>query len=53
MGFLTEHPYTAITVTINDLVTDEYEEDDLTGLFELIETIRLSATGYVLKAGVV
>ncbi|KAK9236992.1 hypothetical protein V1525DRAFT_405275 [Lipomyces kononenkoae] len=45
MGFLTDHPYTAITVTIDQLVTDQFEEDDVAGIFDLIETIRLSPTG--------
>ncbi|KAK9367275.1 hypothetical protein V1509DRAFT_626818 [Lipomyces kononenkoae] len=45
MGFLTDHPYTAITVTIDQLVTDQFEEDDVAGVFDLIETIRLSPTG--------
>ncbi|KAK9462032.1 uncharacterized protein V1516DRAFT_673574 [Lipomyces oligophaga] len=45
MGFLTDHPYTAITVTIDRLVTDQYEEDDVAGVFELIENIRASSTG--------
>ncbi|KAK9447421.1 uncharacterized protein V1518DRAFT_445682 [Limtongia smithiae] len=45
MGFLTDHPYTAITVTIDRLVTDAYEEDDVAGIYDLIETIRLSSTG--------
>ncbi|KAK9457776.1 hypothetical protein V1511DRAFT_490802 [Dipodascopsis uninucleata] len=45
MGFLTDHPYTAVTVTIDRLVTDEYDEDDLSGVFELIEAIRLQPTG--------
>ncbi|KAK9373340.1 uncharacterized protein V1513DRAFT_449328 [Lipomyces chichibuensis] len=45
MGFLTDHPYTAITVTIDRLVTDQFEEDDVAGIFDLIETIRLSPSG--------
>ncbi|KAK7202468.1 hypothetical protein BZA70DRAFT_270014 [Myxozyma melibiosi] len=45
MGFLTDHPYTAITVTIDRLVTEDFEEDDVAGVFDLIETIRLSPTG--------
>ncbi|KAK9478675.1 hypothetical protein V1514DRAFT_280283 [Lipomyces japonicus] len=45
MGFLTDHPYTAITVTIDRLVTDQFEEDDVAGIFDLTETIRLSSTG--------
>ncbi|KAK9352416.1 hypothetical protein V1523DRAFT_414102 [Lipomyces doorenjongii] len=45
MGFLTDHPYTAITVTIDQLVTDQFEEDDVAGIFDLIETIRLSPSG--------
>ncbi|KAK9467571.1 hypothetical protein V1512DRAFT_261490 [Lipomyces arxii] len=45
MGFLIDHPYTAITVTIERLVSDQFEEDDVAGVFDLIETIRLSPTG--------
>ncbi|KAK9472974.1 uncharacterized protein V1510DRAFT_415689 [Dipodascopsis tothii] len=45
MGFLTDHPYTAITVSINNLVTEDFAEDELTGLVDLIETIRLSPSG--------
>lgn len=47
MGFLTDHPYTAVTVTIDRLVTDQYEEDDVAGIYDLIEAIRLSPSGYV------
>ena len=38
-------PYSAITVQIEHLTSEQYEEDDLSGIPDLIEVIRLQGTG--------
>ncbi|KAL8705466.1 MAG: hypothetical protein Q9201_001397 [Fulgogasparrea decipioides] len=38
-------PYTAVTVQIDRLTSEEYEGDDMTGIVDLIEVIRLQAEG--------
>ncbi|KZZ96807.1 VHS domain protein [Moelleriella libera RCEF 2490] len=38
-------PYSAVTVTIENLTSDDYAEDDLSGIPELVEVIKLQATG--------
>ena len=38
-------PYTAVTVSINRLTSEQYEDDDLSGLVDLIEIIRIQETG--------
>jgi hypothetical protein len=38
-------PYTAITVQIERLTSEQYEENDLSGIVDLIEVIRLQDTG--------
>ncbi|KAL8771847.1 MAG: hypothetical protein Q9209_002785 [Squamulea sp. 1 TL-2023] len=38
-------PFTAITVQIDRLTSEEYDGDDMTGIVDLIEVIRLQAEG--------
>ncbi|SPO04918.1 related to LSB5 - possible role in the regulation of actin cytoskeletal organization [Cephalotrichum gorgonifer] len=38
-------PYTAVTVSIESLTSESYEEDDLSGIPELVEVIMLQASG--------
>jgi hypothetical protein len=38
-------PYTAVTVHINNLASEAYEENDIAGLVDLIEVIRLQDSG--------
>ncbi|KAF2713864.1 hypothetical protein K504DRAFT_462343 [Pleomassaria siparia CBS 279.74] len=38
-------PYTAVTVSIDRLTSEQYEDDDLSGLVDLIEIIRIQNTG--------
>lgn len=38
-------PYSAVTTSIENLTSEAYEEDDLSGIIELIEVIKLQATG--------
>lgn len=38
-------PYTAITVQIDRLTSEQYEEDDISGVFDLVEVIRLQSSG--------
>ena len=38
-------PYSAVTVTIENLTGERYEEDDLSGIPELVEVIKLQGTG--------
>ena len=38
-------PYSAVTVTIENLTTETYEEDDLSGIPDLVEVIKLQASG--------
>ncbi|KAH8170378.1 VHS domain-containing protein [Sarocladium implicatum] len=43
--FQQKHPYSAITVTIENLTSETYEEEDPTGIIELVDVIKLQATG--------
>lgn len=46
MGFLSsDKPYTAVTSTIEQLCTREYEEDDVADMVELMEIIQLRPDG--------
>ncbi|ODV91096.1 hypothetical protein CANCADRAFT_116410 [Tortispora caseinolytica NRRL Y-17796] len=45
MGFFDDHPYTAVTVSIEDLTSESYAEDSIDGIVELLESIKLSASG--------
>lgn len=38
-------PYSAITVQIDRLTSEQYEEDDFSGIIDLIEVIRIQASG--------
>ena len=38
-------PFSAISVQVEQLTTESYEEDDLAGIPDLIEVVRLQATG--------
>lgn len=38
-------PYSAVTVTIENLTGERYEEDDLSGIPELVEAIKLQESG--------
>ncbi len=43
--FSDEKPYTAVTEYINRLTGQQYQEEDLTGIPELCEVIRLQVGG--------
>lgn len=46
MGFFSdEHPYTAVTEYINRMTGEQYSEDDLSGLPDLIEVVKLQRIG--------
>jgi hypothetical protein len=38
-------PYSAVTVAVESLTSEQYEEDDLSGIPDLVEAIKLQATG--------
>ncbi|OTB13379.1 hypothetical protein K445DRAFT_64796, partial [Daldinia sp. EC12] len=38
-------PYSAVTVTVERLTSEQYEEDDLSGIPDLVEVIKLQASG--------
>jgi hypothetical protein len=38
-------PYSSVTVFIERLTSEQYEEDDLSGIPDLVEAIKLQATG--------
>lgn len=44
-SLLQKKPYSAVTVTIENLTGERYEEDDLSGIPELVEVIGLQGTG--------
>ncbi|KAM0355980.1 hypothetical protein ACHAPU_000371 [Fusarium lateritium] len=43
--FATKKPFSAVTVTVENLTSETYEEEDLSGIPELVEVITLQATG--------
>jgi hypothetical protein len=43
--FQQKKPYSAVTVTIENLTSESYEEEDLSGIPELVEVIKLQASG--------
>lgn len=43
--FSQKKPYSAVTVTIERLTSETYEEDDLSGIPDLVEVIKLQASG--------
>ncbi|EEH43631.2 uncharacterized protein PADG_08451 [Paracoccidioides brasiliensis Pb18] len=44
-GYKQKKPYSAITVQIDRLTSEQYEVDDSSGIVDLIEVIRLQASG--------
>lgn len=38
-------PYSAVSVQIDRLTSEQYEEDDLSGIIDLIEVIRIQSSG--------
>ncbi len=44
---LKRKPYTAITVQIDRMTSGQYDADDMSGIPDLIEVIRLQAEGPV------
>jgi hypothetical protein len=38
-------PFSAVTVAVENLTSESYEEDDLSGIPDLVEAIKLQATG--------
>ena len=48
MGIFSEQkPYTAVTNWVDQLTSEQYEEDDYTGVPDLCEVARLQDTGYL------
>ncbi|CAM1501915.1 Fc.00g038990.m01.CDS01 [Cosmosporella sp. VM-42] len=43
--FQQKKPYSAVTVAIENLTAEGYEEDDMSGIPELVEVIKLQASG--------
>lgn len=42
---LQKKPFTAVTVQIDRLTSEQYDGDDMAGIVDLIEVIRLQAEG--------
>jgi hypothetical protein len=42
---LQKKPYSAVTVQIERLTGEEYDENDLAGIVDLVEVIRIQDTG--------
>nr|POE64947.1 protein lsb5 [Quercus suber] len=38
-------PYSAVTVQIDRLTSEQYEEDDISGIIDLVDVIRIQASG--------
>ena len=38
-------PYSAVTVQVDSLTSEQYEEDDLAGIFDLVEVVRIQESG--------
>lgn len=45
MGPFQKKPYSAITVQIDRLTSEQYDADDMSGIPDLIEVIRLQSEG--------
>ena len=43
--FRQKKPYSAVTVAVERLTSEKFEEDDLSGIPDLVEAIKLQATG--------
>jgi hypothetical protein len=44
-SFQQKKPYSAVTVAVESLTSEQYEEDDLSGIPDLVEAIKLQSTG--------
>lgn len=42
---LQKKPYSAVTVQIDRLTSEQFEEDDFSGIIDLIEVIRIQSSG--------
>jgi hypothetical protein len=42
---LQKKPYTAVTVQVDNLTSEAYEVDDLSGIPDLVEVVRIQDTG--------
>lgn len=38
-------PYSAITVQVDRLTSEQFEEDDMSGIIDLVEVIRIQSAG--------
>lgn len=47
-----EKPHSSVSVWIDTLCQDRYEEDDYDGIGELVQSINLQTTGWVTLCGV-
>jgi len=43
--FKQKKPYSAVTVAVENLTSEQFEEDDFSGIPDLVEVIKLQATG--------
>lgn len=43
--FSSKKPYSAVTVAVENFTSEQFEEDDLSGIPDLVEVIKLQATG--------
>jgi hypothetical protein len=50
MGIFSEQkPYTAVTTWVENLCSEQYDEEDYTGIPDLCDVARLQDTGFVPK----
>ena len=45
IGILQKKPYSAVTVQIDRLTSEQYDADDMSGIPDLIEVVRLQIEG--------
>ena len=45
LGILQKKPYSAVTVQIDRLTSEQYDADDMSGIPDLIEVVRLQIEG--------
>ena len=38
-------PYSAVTVQVDRLTSEQYEEDDFAGIYDLVEVVRIQESG--------
>jgi hypothetical protein len=43
--FKQKKPYSAVTVAVETFTSEQWEEDDLSGIPDLVEVVKLQATG--------